>query len=63
MMNAYTGPLEFEIPPTGNQWKRCIDTFLESPEDIREWDDAQVVQDRKYLVQPHSIVVLFSVGE
>ncbi len=64
MMHAYTEPLQFEIPPTAvNQWRRCIDTFLESPEDILEWDDAPVVQARNYLVQPHSIVVLFSAGE
>jgi glycogen operon protein len=64
MMHAYTEPLQFEIPPTAaNQWRRCIDTFLESPEDILEWDDAPVVQAHKYLVQPHSIVVLFSAGE
>ncbi|MGO9014095.1 MAG: glycogen debranching protein GlgX [Dissulfurispiraceae bacterium] len=64
MMNAYTEPLQFEIlAATGNQWRRCIDTFLESPEDIMEWDDAPVVQAHNYLVQPHSIVVLFSVGE
>ncbi len=64
MMNAYTEPLQFEIPPNaGDQWRRCIDTFHESPEDILEWDNAPVVQDRKYLVQPHSIVVLFCIGE
>ncbi len=64
MMNAYTEPLQFEIPPAaGDQWRRCIDTFLESPEDILEWDNAPVVQNGKYLAQPHSVVVLLSVGE
>ncbi|MGD0281895.1 MAG: glycogen debranching protein GlgX [Dissulfurispiraceae bacterium] len=61
MMNAYSEPLQFEIPPA--EWRRCIDTFLESPEDILEWDNAPVFQAPEYLVQPYSIVVLFSVGE
>ena len=63
MNNAYWEPLEFEVPPlgTGHQpWRRCVDTFLEVPEDICTWADAKVVDDSTYPVQPRSIVILVS---
>ena len=63
MNNAYWEPLEFEVPPlgTGHQpWRRCVDTFLEAPEDICTWADAKVVDDSTYSVQPRSIVILVS---
>jgi glycogen operon protein len=62
MINAYWEDLAFEIPPVQeefeNDWLRWIDTALESPEDIRTWDDAVVIRERTYPVRSRSIVVL-----
>jgi len=59
--NAYWEPLEFEIPsltaPLG-PWRRMVDTFLDPPEDISSWAQAQTVQGRTCWVRPRSIVIL-----
>ena len=65
MMNAYWEPLEFEIPPVtesfNSGWKRWIDTYLESPEDILDAPNtAPSIKINSYLVQPRSIVVLIA---
>jgi glycogen operon protein len=64
MMNAYWEDLEFEVPSVavfpGYAWKRWIDTFRDSPEDICSWDDATVVRETIYKVQSRSLVVLVS---
>ena len=45
MFNAYWEPLEFELPPVSgagaDPWRRWIDTSLESPHDIVEWQTAR----------------------
>jgi glycogen operon protein len=57
MLNAYWEPLEFEVPePAG--WKRWIDTTLDSPNDIVDWQSAPLVRERTYLAGPRSVVVL-----
>ena len=62
MINAYNSPLKFELPTVGNgkeyRWKRWMDTALESPEDISDWDNAKEVKDAVYSVNSHSIVIL-----
>jgi isoamylase len=58
MLNAYWEPLAFELPPLQNTWRRWIDTALDSPDDIRPWDQAPAVSEPTYPVQPRSIVVL-----
>jgi isoamylase len=63
MFNAYWEPLTFETPhvvasETGESWRRCIDTALETPEDLMPWDRAPIVNKETYVVQPRSIVVL-----
>jgi isoamylase len=63
MMNAYWEPLEFEIPPLNGEkagWRRCIDTAMQSPEDIAEWRSAPRHAGRSCLVQPRSLVLLAS---
>jgi isoamylase len=63
MFNAYWEPLTFELPPLpeGRQpWRRCIDTALPSPEDIRPWEVAPIVAQASYVVQPRSGVLLAS---
>ena len=61
-MNAYWEPLEFELPPPGKDnytWRRWIDTSLDSPQDIAEWQNAPAVTVRTYRAAPRSVVVLF----
>ena len=63
ILNAYWEPLEFELPPgseDGETWRRWIDTSLESPEDIVEWQAAPVVTERTYRAGPRSVIVLFA---
>ena len=60
-INAWSAPLSFEIPPangTRHPWRRWIDTYLDSPQDINEWPDAPVLPGSTYLVQPRSVVAL-----
>jgi isoamylase len=62
MLNAYWEPLTFELPPVAAErqqtWRRCIDTALESPDDISPWETAPVVRQATYVVQPRSMVLL-----
>lgn len=63
ILNAYHDFLEFELPATvTGTWKRWIDTFLDSPDDISEPSAAQVITGPHYRVGPHSVVMLFSNG-
>ncbi len=64
MINAYWEELEFEVPQvaefSGHDWKRWIDTSLASPDDISSWDEAVLVRETAYPVQPRSMVSLVS---
>ena len=64
MMNAYWEPLDFELPSPdgrgGNPWRRWIDTALESPLDIVEWQGAPAIAGCTYRVEARSVAVLFS---
>jgi isoamylase len=64
ILNGYWEPLEFELPPISDggrhPWRRWIDTFLESPDDIIEWERAPVVRGHTYRAEPRSVVVLFA---
>jgi glycogen operon protein len=55
MINAWWQPLEFEIQPgQAQEWRRVVDTSLESPEDI---GDPVPVPGRKYTLGPRSVAV------
>jgi isoamylase len=60
MLNAYWEPLRFALPPAdqGKAWRRWIDTFLASPDDICPWEKAPAVAEDHYLVQPRSMAFL-----
>jgi isoamylase len=60
--NAYWEPLAFEVPPLEGQksWRRCVDTYLDPPDDIRRWEDAQILQGSACRVQPRSVVILLA---
>jgi isoamylase len=62
MLNAYWEPLTFELPPvpakSPQAWRRCIDTALNSPDDICPWETAPLVSQTMYVVQSRSVVLL-----
>ena len=64
ILNAYWEPLEFELPSAADgihaPWRRWIDTFLESPHDIVEWEAAPRVSGSRYRAESRSVVVLFT---
>ena len=64
IFNAYWEPLEFELPPVSgagaHPWRRWIDTSLESPHDIVEWQSAPPLTGNTYRAGPRSMVVLWA---
>jgi isoamylase len=62
ILNAYWEPLDFELPQAGNgggnPWHRWIDTALDSPQDISEWQSSPPIGGRIYRAGPRSVVVL-----
>jgi isoamylase len=62
VLNAYWEPLEFELPKlnAGKQWRRWIDTGLDSPNDIVSWTAAPLIAGNTYRVGPRSVAVLSS---
>ncbi|MCY2995654.1 MAG: glycogen debranching protein GlgX [Planctomycetota bacterium] len=64
MFNAYWEALQFQLPPVAEgperRWRRWLDTFLESPQDICSETRAPVIADLTYLVQPRSVVALWA---
>jgi glycogen operon protein len=64
ILNAYWESLEFELPLIGKEspekWRRWIDTSLEPPQDIVEWQSASPVSTEAYPAGPRSVVVLFA---
>ena len=63
ILNAYWEPLDFELAPLSGSdplWRRWVDTSLESPDDIVEWDAAQPVPSRAYRAGARSVAALFA---
>jgi glycogen operon protein len=63
ILNAFWEPLDFELPRTGKSgttWRRWIDTALDSPEDIVEWETAPVVATQTYRAMARSVVALYA---
>ena len=65
IFNAYWEPLEFELPPVVDsaqvQWRRWIDTSLDSPHDIVEYEEeAPTIGGHIYRTGPRSVVMLFA---
>jgi len=64
ILSAYWEPLEFELPLLASgardPWRRWIDTFLDSPHDIVDWEQAPSVPGPAYRTEPRSVVVLFA---
>jgi len=64
ILNAYWEPLDFELPEVGkvggNPWRRWIDTALDSPNDIVQWQSSPAITGSGYRAEPRSVVVLFA---
>ncbi len=64
ILNAFWEPLVFELPKAtdgpGHRWRRWIDTFLASPDDIVDWERAPLVAGSSYRAEPRSMVLLFT---
>jgi glycogen operon protein len=62
LLNAYWKPLQFELPATGSGrvWRRLIDTSLDSPRDISSSPLAVLTEQKSYVCQARSSVVLVS---
>jgi isoamylase len=63
ILNSYHEPLEFDLPVLREgeqQWRRWIDTSLDSPDDIVEWPVAPKVSSPVYMAGAHSVVVLYA---
>ena len=64
IMNAYWESLDFELPTlgdsSGNPWRRWIDTGLDTPHDIVEWEASPRISSGTYRAGPRSVVVLFA---
>jgi isoamylase len=61
ILNAHWEPLDFELPllvEGGNAWRRWIDTALDPPHEIVQWQAAQRVPGRTYHAGARSVVVL-----
>ena len=65
MMNFYWEPLDFELPSvTGDKggWRRWIDTSLDPPNEIVDWQSAPAVTGQIYQAGPRSVAVLIAGG-
>jgi glycogen operon protein len=64
ILNAFWEPQEFELPPVDQEhgcvWRRWIDTSLDSPNDIVDWQAAPSVPRLTYPAGARSVVVLFA---
>ena len=64
IFTSYWEPLEFELPSADNgeerPWRRWIDTSLDPPQDLVEWQTAPPVPGRTYKAGPRSVVVLWA---
>src|SRR5208337_3948752 len=63
IFNAHWEPLDFELPilADGSQnWWRWIDTALDPPHEICEWNREKRVQESPYRVGARSVVVLIA---
>jgi isoamylase len=61
ILNAYWEALDFELPTVRNgteHWRRWIDTGLDPPHEISEWNEAVPVLGGTYRAGGRSVVVL-----
>ena len=61
ILNAYWESLDFQLPEANanNSWRRWIDTALDPPNDIFDWQMSPVISGTSYTAQARSVIVLF----
>jgi len=65
ILNAYWEPLDFELPilrSSREKWRRWIDTALDPPDEICEWNAEKPVPGATYRAGARSVVVLIAAG-
>jgi isoamylase len=63
IFNAYWEPLDFELPTLNGEsgcWRRWIDTALDPPHDICDWNEEEPVAGATYRAAARSVVVLIA---
>jgi glycogen operon protein len=64
IFNAFWESLNFELPRIDqnniNPWRRWIDTYLETPQDIVEWQSGASIPGHTYKAGPRSVIVLWA---
>ena len=63
ILNSYLEPLDFELPilsGDSKHWRRWIDTALDPPHEICEWNAEQAVLGNTYRAGARSVVVLIA---
>ena len=63
ILNAYWEPLDFDLPilsASCGKWGRWIDTALDPPNDICEWNEDKPVAGTTYRAAARSVVVLIA---
>ncbi len=62
ILNAHWEAHDFELPTPGHgrPWRRWIDTGLDSPNDIVEWENAPPVQGPSHRAEARSVVMLIA---
>jgi glycogen operon protein len=60
MLNAFWEPLAFDLPllPSGQRWRRVVDTALPPPDDISEHGAEQPLTESSYRVEARSVAIL-----
>lgn len=58
MINCYWEPLEFKLSFTTDGWRKIVDTSLEPPDDIINFENGVPIADAVCFVQDRSIMVL-----
>lgn len=62
ILNAFWERLDFELPtqPPKKPWRRWIDTGLESPRDIVDWQNAVPIDGTTYPIEARSVAMLYA---
>lgn len=60
VLNAFWEPLAFELPllSQNKKWCRIVDTSLDSPNDFIDFEEAPMVDAKRYLVKSRASIVL-----
>lgn len=61
VFNAHWEPYFFELPKVNETgWYRIVDTYLESPRDICDWKESDLISEPYYPVFPRSVALLIA---